>query len=127
MIINSIDQLPDKIKSALQKRKKLKGDFIFSFKTSFNPSNGMPFLWFTLLSDGIIFLTSHKEASVYKELVHLEINCIRFRCSGYSENFIDIVNSNIDKEDFSFSISKQVDILTIKKILKSYDFTIESE
>ncbi len=112
MVINSVDQLPDKIKAAFKKRKKLKGDFIFSLKTSFKPSHGIPLLWFTLVSDGIILLTSHKIKSVYKEIFSSEINCIRFRCLGYSENIIDIVSSNINEKDFSFSISKQVDTVT---------------
>lgn len=126
MIIYQTDQLPEKIQSALKKRKKLTGQFIISFKTLFKPNSTIPILWFALLSDGIIFLNTHKTRGIYKEIANAEINSVRFRVVSTEEAMIDIVSANIVEEDFSFTISKEVDLNIVKKSLEKANLSIVS-
>ena len=126
MIIYQTDQLPEKIQSALKKRKKLTGQFIISFKTLFKPNSTIPILWFALLSDGIIFLNTHKTRGIYKEIATAEINSVRFRVVSAEEAMIDIVSANIVEEDFSFTISKEVDLNIVKKSLEKANLSIVS-
>jgi len=127
LTIRSIDQLPDKIRSALQKRKKLTGNFIISFKTLFKPNATIPILWFTLLSDGIIFLNTHKTRGVYKELPVTQINSIRIRKLSYGQNMIEIVNNNVFEKDFLIPISKEIDLNILKESLEKTNLPIVFE
>lgn len=127
LIIRSVDQLPEKIQSALQKRKKLVGNFIISFKTLFKPNATIPILWFTLLSDGIIFLNTHKTRGVYKELTVTEINSIRIRKLSYGGNMIEIVSNNVLEKDFSIPIPREIDLNILKQSLERTNLPIVSE
>ena len=118
--------MPEKIQSALKKRRKLTGQFIISFKTLFKPNSTIPILWFTLLSDGIIFLNTHKTRGVYKEITNAEINSVRFRVASAEEAMIDIVSANILEEDFSFSISREINLTILKKSLEKTNLSIMS-
>ena len=126
-IISSVDQLPEKIQSALQRRKKLGGNFIISFKTLFKPNATVPILWFTLLSDGIIFLNTHKTRGVYKELTIAEINSIRIRRLSYGENMVEIISNNVFEKDFSIPIPKEIDLNILKQSLERTNLPIVSE
>jgi hypothetical protein len=126
LIVYHADQLPEKIQTAFKKRRKLTGQFVLSFKTLFKPNSTIPTLWFTLLSDGIIFLNTHKTRGVYKEITNAEINCVRFRVVSAEESMIDIVSANILEEDFSFTLSRKIDLTILKTSFEKTNLSIVS-
>ena len=119
MIIESISNLPDKIQSAYQNKKQLNGRFLFSFKTLYKPNATIPIIWLTLLSDGFLFLNTHKTRGNFREISLSEINCIRLRDYSSSENLLEIVSNDIYTDDLVMEIPKEVDLADLKARLSS--------
>lgn len=119
MIYEKIENLPDKIREAYGNKKRLNGRFLFSFKTLYKPNATIPILWFTLLTDGIIFLNTHKTRGAYKEVVFPEINSIKLKDFSSSENLLIIVSNDIYEEDFAMEIPKEIDLDYLKRQMES--------
>ena len=122
-IIFKQEELPDKIGLALVQMKELKGYFVLSFKTLFKPNATIPILWLTILSDGLIFLNTHKTRGVFLELEASQINSIKVMKRS-SDSILEIVKNDIYEENFLIKCPKELDVEVVKKYLVDNGYSV---
>ncbi len=125
-IIYQVDHLPEKIQSALAKRKELKGQFVLAFKTFLKPNATVPLLWLAILSDGIILLNTHKTRSVFKEYPVTTLNCVRFGKVSNQESTIVLISSDILEKDYVIPFSTSIDVNIIRDALLKANISVLS-